>query len=150
VQVDETTEYLWESLWTEIKPGEKLDPFQPEYESKGPGPTSRNFKDPGYAKILVYDKYLALPSIVSKNRTQAFPSIKDRVCKRLNDWKLKFLSLAGKEVLLKVVVQVVPTYSMSIFLLPKTLCKELNSMMQRFWWGHQENATKTTRWAGSD
>jgi hypothetical protein len=44
-----------------------------------------------------------------------FMAIVDRVEKRLKDWKLKFLSQAGKEVL-KAVVQAIPTYSMSVFL----------------------------------
>jgi hypothetical protein len=28
---------------------------------------------------------------------------------------------------------------MGIFLLPKGLCNEINSLMQNFWWGHEEN-----------
>jgi ribonuclease HI len=31
---------------------------------------------------------------------------------------------------------------MSVFLLPTSLCKEINRMMQRFWWGHKENLSK--------
>jgi hypothetical protein len=60
----------------------------------------------------------------------------------VSDWKTKFLSQAGKEILLKAVVQAIPTYSMSIFLFPKELCKEINSIVQRFWWGHKENENK--------
>ncbi|XP_059451225.1 uncharacterized protein LOC132182030 [Corylus avellana] len=86
-----------------------------------------------------YDKYLGLPALVGKSRNQSFKSIKDRVWRRLSDWKLKFLSQAGKEILLKAVIQAIPTYSMSIFLLPKGLCTEINSLMQKLWWGHQEN-----------
>jgi hypothetical protein len=53
--------------------------------------------------------------------------------KRLQDfWKLKFLSQVGKEILLKVVIQAIITYSMSVFSLSKTLCYDLNSMMLKF------------------
>jgi hypothetical protein len=52
------------------------------------------------------------------------------------------LSLAGKEVLIKAVEQAIPTYFMSVFLLPVSLCKELNQLMQVFWWGHLCNDSK--------
>jgi hypothetical protein len=89
-----------------------------------------------------YDKYLGLPALVGKSRKQAFKNIKDRVQRRLGDWKLKFLSQAGKEILLKAVIQAIPTYSMSIFLLSKGLCNEINTLMQNFWWGRQENESR--------
>jgi hypothetical protein len=31
---------------------------------------------------------------------------------------------------------------MSVFQLPKVVCKDINSMMAWFWWGHKENDTK--------
>jgi hypothetical protein len=69
----------------------------------------------------------------------------NKVWKRLQDWKLKFLSQAGKEILLKAVIQAIPTYCMSVFLLPRALCKEINSHMRKFWWGHKEN-THRVNW----
>jgi hypothetical protein len=45
----------------------------------------------------------------------------------------------GKETLLKTVIQAIPTYIMSVFLISKALCSEINSLMQRLWWGHKEN-----------
>ena len=59
--------------------------------------------------------------------------IKDRVWKRLNSWKGKFLSRAGKEVLLKTVIQAIPNYLMNVFLMPYDLCSELERMMNSFW-----------------
>ena len=55
----------------------------------------------------------------------------------LQDWKLKFLSRADIEILLKAVIYAIPTYSMSVFMLHKSLCSEINSLMQKFWWGHR-------------
>jgi hypothetical protein len=39
-----------------------------------------------------YDTYLGLPALVGRSRIAAFKSIKDRVWRRLKDWKVKFLS----------------------------------------------------------
>jgi hypothetical protein len=80
-----------------------------------------------------FEKYLGLPTLVGKSCSKEFKNIKDRVWNHLQNWKVKFLSQAGKEILLKAVVQAIPTYSMSVFLLPKNLCKEINRMMQNFW-----------------
>ena len=82
-----------------------------------------------------YDKYLGLLALVGKSRTREFKSIIDRVWKWLQDWKLKLLSQAGREILLKAVIQAIPTYCLRVFMLPKTLCSKINSMMQQFWWG---------------
>jgi hypothetical protein len=60
----------------------------------------------------------------------------------LQDLKLNFLFQAGKEVLLKAIIQAIPTYIMSIFMLPKGLNLEINTLMQKFWWGHQKNDSR--------
>jgi hypothetical protein len=43
----------------------------------------------------------------------------------------KFLSHAGKEVLMKAVLQAISTYTMSVFKLPKSLCKGINAMFSK-------------------
>jgi hypothetical protein len=60
----------------------------------------------------------------------------------LKGWKVKFLSQAGKEVLLKAVVQAIPTYSIGVFQLSVALCKELNKLMHNFWWTHMTNRSQ--------
>jgi hypothetical protein len=129
----------------ETASGQKLNKEKTSiFFSKNTSPTKRQeiIQLSGFQVSQQYDKYLGLPSLVGKSRTKAFKGIKDRVWNRLNNWKVKFLSQAGKEILLKAVVQAIPTYSMSVFQLPITLCREINGMMQKFWWGHMEKDSK--------
>ena len=62
----------------------------------------------------------------------------------MQGWKEKLLSQAGKEVMIKVVVQSIPTYSMSVFKLPVCLCKDTEAMIQKFWQGQGE--TEKINW----
>ena len=48
-----------------------------------------------------HSKYLGLPSIIGKSKTEVFTEIKERVGKKLSGWKEKILSIGGKEVLIK-------------------------------------------------
>jgi len=86
-----------------------------------------------------FETYLGLPAMVGRSKRQTFASICEKVKAKVDGWKEKFLSQAGKEILIKAVVQALPTYCMSVFRLPQSLCKSLNSIMCRFWWGHKSN-----------
>lgn len=88
------------------------------------------------------EKYLGLPTMVGRSKYQAFREIKERVWKRINSWKNQFLTQAGKEILIKAIIQAIPTYAMSVFQLPKQLCKEISNMMARFWCRHMDNDRK--------
>ncbi|KAF5443039.1 hypothetical protein F2P56_035634 [Juglans regia] len=44
-----------------------------------------------------YEKYLGLPPVVGKSKYNTFRSIKERVWKKINNWKNVFLSAVGKE-----------------------------------------------------
>ena len=57
-------------------------------------------------------------------------------------WKEKFISKAGREVLIKTVSQAIPTYSMSLFKLPKTLCDNINSSLAKYWWSQNKDEKK--------
>ncbi|XP_030958481.1 uncharacterized protein LOC115980358 [Quercus lobata] len=48
---------------------------------------------------------------------------------------LELPSFLGREVMIKAVVQSIPVYSMSVFKLPVGLCKDIEAMIQKFWWG---------------
>lgn len=99
----------------------------------------------GVVEVDRHEKYLGLPTIVGKSKKIIFQCIKERIWKKLQGWKEKLLSRAGKEILIKAVIQAIPTYIMSIFRIPDGLLAEINAMIARFWWG-SENGNRKMHW----
>jgi hypothetical protein len=96
----------------------------------------------GVSSTTGFERYLGRAVLVGRSKMKTFAGICGKVKKKLDGWKEKFLSQVGKEILIKAVIQAIPTYSMSVFQLPKSLYQSLNSLMSRFWWGHQSNYSR--------
>ena len=96
----------------------------------------------GAQVIKQHEKYLGLPSLVGRNKKNSFKEIKEKLAKKLTSWKEKLLLKAGKEIMIKVVAQAIPTYAMSCFKIPDSLCEEMTSLMRNFWWGQQKEERK--------
>ena len=73
----------------------------------------------------------------------------DRIRQRSLSWSTRFLSRAGKLTLLKAVLQAIPTYTMSCFQIPISLCKRIQTVLTRFWWDGPEG-TKKMCWVSWD
>ena len=82
---------------------------------------------------------------MGKNKRNTFNDVKEKISKKLAGWKEKLLSKASKEVLIKAVAQAIPTYTMSYFKIPDSLCDDLTSMIRNFWWGQKGDERK---WLG--
>ena len=87
----------------------------------------------GVLEIKEYERYLGLPAVVGKNRRASLNYIQERVWGKFQGWKEKLFSQAGREVLLKAVMQAIPTFSMSCFKLSVGLCNDIESMIRKFW-----------------
>ena len=87
-------------------------------------------------------RYLGLPPYIGKAKSSAFQYIKEKVWKRIQGWKEKLLSKAGKEILIKAVAQAILVYAMACFNLTKSLCDDLSSLICRFWWSHMDKVNK--------
>ena len=87
-------------------------------------------------------KYLGLPELFGRKKKDLFNLIIDRIRQRALSWSSKFLSCAGKATLLQSVLASMPTYTMSCFKLPGSLCKRIQSALTRFWWDGAEEKHK--------
>ncbi|XP_048492990.1 uncharacterized protein LOC125493568 [Beta vulgaris subsp. vulgaris] len=81
-----------------------------------------------------HQKYLGIPTICGRSKKVMFLEILDRMWKKLRGWKEKLLSRAGKEILIKAVIQALPTYLMGVYKIPADVIQEIHSAMARFWW----------------
>lgn len=84
------------------------------------------------------EHYLALPNLVGRCKKLAFQGLKD-VKQKVNGWNSRFLSQGGREVFIKAVLQTVPSYSMTYFLLSKSFCTKLKGIISKFWWQKAHN-----------
>ena len=96
----------------------------------------------GAQVIRQHEKYLGLPSLARRNKKITFKEVKTKLAKKLAGWKEKLLFKARKEILIKAVDQAIPTYTISCFKIPDSLCDEMTSIIRNFWWGQCKEERK--------
>ncbi|KAL5560150.1 hypothetical protein UlMin_036361 [Ulmus minor] len=72
-------------------------------------------------QVDCHEKYLGLPTFADRCKKDLFLFIKNRVWDKLGGWNGTGFSAAGKEILLKAMVQAIPTHAMACFKLSKQL-----------------------------
>jgi hypothetical protein len=88
------------------------------------------------------ERYLGLPTMVGRSKDGAFKHLPERSWGKVQGWKGQGLSMEGKEILIKSVLQVVPTFPMGCFMLTNNMCSKLQSAAARFWWGAADGQRK--------
>lgn len=68
---------------------------------------------------------------------------------QLQGWKGKMFSIGGCDILIKVVAQAIPSYTMSIFRLLAEFCNRLRSVISNFWWSgtDEEQRIYWSKWS---
>jgi hypothetical protein len=80
-------------------------------------------------------KHLGLPLFFHRNKSLAFEDLKNKFLNRILGWKAKILSQAAHTTLIRTVANSLASYSMSLFLLLRSFCQEIDSCLRKFWWG---------------
>ncbi|CAL1353160.1 unnamed protein product [Linum trigynum] len=89
----------------------------------------------GIREVSKHEKYLGLPTVVGRSKKVVFAYIKERIRDRIQGWKGRMISTAGKDVLIKAVALAQGNFVMSVFKLPASLIREINSVISNYWWG---------------
>lgn len=90
--------------------------------------------------------YLGLPNMLSRNKTALLGFLKDKVQNRISNWDGRNISKSGKEILIKTVAQTLPSYAMSVFLLPFGIIRDMERCLVKYWWGYNQNHQRGIHW----
>lgn len=93
-------------------------------------------------KETMDERYLGLPVFVGRSKTKVFSNLKERIWARIQGWKEKMMSRAGKEILIKAVAKAIPTFTMGCFDITKEICDQISTMICKYWWSNQEKENK--------
>nr|GEX54895.1 RNA-directed DNA polymerase, eukaryota, reverse transcriptase zinc-binding domain protein [Tanacetum cinerariifolium] len=88
--------------------------------------------------------YLGMKVGGSMSWVQAWKEVVDKVKSRLSNWKMKALSIGGRLTLLKSVLGSMPIFHMSIFRVPLSVLRMLESIRSHFFNGHELRSNKDT------
>lgn len=76
--------------------------------------------------------YFRLPLMIGRSKNTTFSFIEDHIWKKINSWRGRSLSMEGNEVMIKLVLQDIPSYIMSIFVILYAIVNDIEKMLNSF------------------
>ncbi|GJS43784.1 putative RNA-directed DNA polymerase, eukaryota, reverse transcriptase zinc-binding domain protein, partial [Tanacetum coccineum] len=89
-------------------------------------------------------KYLGVPVGCNMFRCSNWNAIITKFCSKLSFWKARILSIGGRLSLIKLILGSLPSYYMSLYLMPTTVHNKLESMRNKFFIGGDQEDKKAT------
>ncbi|CAN0907190.1 Transposon TX1 uncharacterized 149 kDa protein [Linum grandiflorum] len=102
----------------------------------------------GFSTTNSHTSYLGIPTEWGRSRKETFGFLLDRLSAMAQSWKCRLLSHARKVTLIKSVLQAIPSYIMSLFILPTNLINKMNTMIRRFFWAGSPSK-KSIHWTNA-
>lgn len=84
----------------------------------------------GVAVVAKHEKYLGMPAVLGRSKKEIFGALRERIWSKIIGWGEQTLSSAGREIMIKAVLQSIPSYLMSCFLVPKNIIYLLESAIR--------------------
>lgn len=88
----------------------------------------------GIPRVKNMGRYLGVHSVHGRVSPSIYTPIIDAIQGRLEGWKSKILSQAGRVVLARSVLSSIPIYTMQTNLLPKCVCRKIEQIIRGFIW----------------
>ena len=95
-----------------------------------------------FKRASIFSKYLGLPLSFGKAKFAAFKDKLEKVSRKIEGWRAKTLSQAGRTILIKSAAATIPSYAMSTFLLPTSLTFTLDRIFKKNWWGFPKDKSR--------
>lgn len=92
--------------------------------------------------VLMPSKYLGTEFKLRGRRVRDFQDLIDKMQAKLQGWKARILSQAGRSTLIAFVLQSMPLYTFQCFKVPEAVCNKLDATVRDFWWGHDLGTRK--------
>lgn len=83
-------------------------------------------------------RYLGVPLISKRLGLKDCKALIDKIKNKVNHWRNKSLTYAGRLLLISSVLESIQAYWCSVFLLPKEVIKSINIVLKNFLWSHND------------
>ncbi|RVW47728.1 Transposon TX1 uncharacterized 149 kDa protein [Vitis vinifera] len=134
--VDQLQYLSWTFMWFEAISGLKVNLNKTEAIPVGEGIPMETLVAVLGCKIgSLPTSYLGLPLGAPYKSIRVWDAVEERFRKRLSLWKRQYLSKGGRLTLLKSTLSSLPTYFLSLFVIPKRVCARLEKIQRDFLWG---------------
>ncbi|GJT60376.1 RNA-directed DNA polymerase, eukaryota, reverse transcriptase zinc-binding domain protein [Tanacetum coccineum] len=85
-------------------------------------------------------KYLGIPLVYKKINVNDCKILIEVIQNRINDWKNKNLSFAGRLLLISYVLALLQVYWGSLFIFPMSVCEKIDKVFKNFLWARGDNS----------
>lgn len=83
---------------------------------------------------------------MGRNKSAILGFLKEKLYSKIRSWDGKHIVRSGKEVLIKSVVQALPTYAMNVLLLPLEITRDIEKSLSKFWWNSKQSGGSHISW----